>query len=132
MAPRFLLDTQIVLRWFFDVRRLSKPQARTLDRVLERHEPVALSAISLLEIAILSNEGKLPSGSLQKVFSALQGDPVFRIVPLSYEVAAEAGALMGLRDPSDRVIVATARLHRLQLLTSDQRIIDSNLVPVID
>jgi PIN domain nuclease of toxin-antitoxin system len=32
----------------------------------------------------------------------------------------------------DRVIVATARTHRLKLVTSDQRIIDSQLVPVID
>jgi PIN domain nuclease of toxin-antitoxin system len=37
-----------------------------------------------------------------------------------------------LRDPGDRVIVATARVHRLRLLTSDQRIIESALVPVID
>jgi len=30
------------------------------------------------------------------------------------------------------VIVATARLHRLLLLTADQRIIESNLVGVIE
>jgi PIN domain nuclease of toxin-antitoxin system len=37
-----------------------------------------------------------------------------------------------LRDPGDRVIVATARVHRLRLLTADQRIIESGLVPVIE
>lgn len=37
----------------------------------------------------------------------------------------------GLRDPADRAIVATARVHRLKLITSDQRIIASGLVPVI-
>jgi PIN domain nuclease of toxin-antitoxin system len=31
----------------------------------------------------------------------------------------------------DRAIVATARVHQLTLLTSDHRIIKSNLVPVI-
>ena len=34
-----------------------------------------------------------------------------------------------LRDPGDRVIVATARVHHLRLLTADERIIESNLVP---
>ncbi len=37
-----------------------------------------------------------------------------------------------LRDPADRAIVATARIHNLKLLTSDQRIIDSRLVPFIE
>jgi PIN domain nuclease of toxin-antitoxin system len=36
-----------------------------------------------------------------------------------------------LRDPADRTIVATARVRNLRLLTSDQRIIESNLVPVV-
>jgi PIN domain nuclease of toxin-antitoxin system len=36
-----------------------------------------------------------------------------------------------LRDPSDRAIVATARVRNLRLLTSDQRIIGSNLVAVV-
>jgi PIN domain nuclease of toxin-antitoxin system len=37
-----------------------------------------------------------------------------------------------LRDPGDRIIVATARVHHLRLLTADQRIIDSDLVAVIE
>jgi PIN domain nuclease of toxin-antitoxin system len=44
-------------------------------------------------------------------------------------VAAQGDSL---RDPSDRVIVATARVHRLTLLTADQRIIESDLVAVIE
>ena len=32
----------------------------------------------------------------------------------------------------DRVIVATARIHRLRLLTSDQRIVQSDLVQVVE
>lgn len=36
-----------------------------------------------------------------------------------------------LQDPNDRTIVATARVHQLTLITADQRIIDSRLVPTI-
>jgi PIN domain nuclease of toxin-antitoxin system len=37
-----------------------------------------------------------------------------------------------LRDPGDRFIVATARVHRLRLVTSDQRIVDSKLISVVE
>ena len=40
-------------------------------------------------------------------------------------------SLGNLRDPADRAIVATARVHRLSLVTSDQRIIKSGLIPVV-
>ena len=43
------------------------------------------------------------------------------------EIASEAALLSNLRDPADRAIVATARVHRLGLVTSDQRIIESKL-----
>jgi PIN domain nuclease of toxin-antitoxin system len=67
---------------------------------------------------------------LEELFEDLQS-PVFQILPLTYEVAAEVASLRGLRDPADRAIVATARVHRLRLVTSDQRIIESKLVPVL-
>ena len=56
---------------------------------------------------------------------------VFQILPLNYQVASDVAALGILRDPADRAIVATARVHRLHLMTSDQRIVESKLVPVI-
>lgn len=61
----------------------------------------------------------------------MQANPTFHVLPISYEIAAEAGLLDNLRDPADRAIVATARVHGLRLMTSDQRIIESKLVPVI-
>ena len=98
---------------------------------MRRAEPVALSAISLLEIAGLTGDGRLKLKiSLREFFDELQVH-LFRILPLTYEVAAEAALLGNLRDPADRAIVATARVHGLSLVTSDQRIIESKLVPVV-
>jgi PIN domain nuclease of toxin-antitoxin system len=89
--------------------------------------------MSLLELAFL-NEGKQRlSFRLEKVFYELDTNPVFRIIPLTTDIAYEMAAMGdALRDPSDRAIVATARVHRLRLLTADQRIIESALVPVIE
>jgi PIN domain nuclease of toxin-antitoxin system len=54
------------------------------------------------------------------------------VLPLTYEVALEVASLAALRDPADRAIAATARVHRLRLVTSDLRIVASGLVPVIE
>jgi PIN domain nuclease of toxin-antitoxin system len=129
---RFLLDTHIVIRWLIDDRKLSRGQFRALQAAMRRLEPVGLSAVSLVEMAILNGQGKLRlHGSLIEFFADMQAKPAFTVLPVTYEIAAEAGSLHGLRDPADRAIVATARVHRLSLVTSDQRIIESGLVPVV-
>lgn len=133
MIPRLLLDTHILIRWLINSKRLSREQTKAVETAVRRTEPIALSAITLLEIAILVSERKLTFASgLNTFLEELQGNPVFRLFPLSYEVAMDVGSLGKLRDPADRTIVATARVHRLRLVTSDQRIIESGLVSVIE
>jgi PIN domain nuclease of toxin-antitoxin system len=133
VKPRFLLDTHIVVRWLATPRKLSREQARVLRDAVRRREPVAVSAITLLEIAILFGEGRVRSSlAARELLTELESSPAIQIVPLTVDVAAEVAALGGsLRDPADRTIVATARVHRLRLITSDQRVIDSGLVPVV-
>jgi PIN domain nuclease of toxin-antitoxin system len=122
-----------VIRWLFESKKLSRTQLRALETAVRRGEPVAISAISLLEIAILAS-GEKPAlkVSLEELFQDLNSNPVFRIFPLTYEVALDVAILPVLRDPADRTIAATARVHRLRLVTSDKRIIESKLVPVVE
>ena len=68
---------------------------------------------------------------MDQLFEEWRSDPAFQLFPLTYDIALE-GSLIGLRDPADRTIVATARIHHLALVTSDRRIIDSRSVRVID
>lgn len=100
---------------------------------MHRHEPLAVSAVTLLEIAVLRADGgiraKLP---VHEILDKVGSDP-FQILPIDVAIATEVAALGShLRDPADRTIVATARVHRLRLLTSDQRIIESKLVSVVE
>jgi PIN domain nuclease of toxin-antitoxin system len=125
------LDTHILIRVLAEPKRLTSGQARTINTSVQRGEPLSICAISLLEIALLSVDGKLKA-SLEDIFDTVQTNPAFRLLPLTCEIAAEFAALHSFRDPSDRAIVATARVHGLKLVTSDERIIESNLVPVID
>lgn len=132
MAPRFLADTHVVIRWLTEPKKLSQGQTRILEESVKRREAVAVSAISLLEIAALQGSRRL-RGNAGRILDVLSADPLFQILPLTFEVALEVVALgVALHDPADRTIVASARVHRLRLLTSDQRIIDSKFVPVID
>jgi len=116
-----------------DARKLSRAQLRLLESAVRRAETLALSAVSLLEIAVLAS-GDRPALkiSLDDFFKDLNSNPVFRVLPLTYEMAREVASLSVLRDPADRAIVATARVHRLRLVTSDRRIIDSELVEVAE
>ena len=133
MLPRLLLDTHVLIRWLIEARKLSLTQLRVLEAAAHRGEPVALSAISLLEIAILaSGERPLLKLPLDEFFRDLNSNPVFRVLPLTWEVALDVAFLGVLKDPADRAIVATARVHRLRLVTSDQRIIDSGFVQVVE
>ena len=131
MKPRYLLDTHIVIRWVSEPRKLSRAHYRILETSVSRSEPVGLSAVSLLEVAALAESGRIRA-SLPEIFDFLQAEPVFEILPITYEIASEVSAIRALRDPADRAIVATARVHGLRLITSDQRIIASNLVPVVE
>jgi PIN domain nuclease of toxin-antitoxin system len=123
----------VVVRWLAEPKRISRDQIRVLRSAVRRGEPLALSAITLLEIAVLFGEGgsrlRVP---VQELFAALDPGAGFQVVPFDIEIAAEVAALGDmLRDPADRAIVATARVHKLRLVTSDQRIIESKLVPVV-
>ncbi len=133
MSPRLLLDTHILVWWLTKSRRLSRTQLGALERAVRFTEPLVFSAITLVEIALLLDRGKLEfRGGLEACFESIQGIPLLRLYPLTYEIAADMANLSVLKEPSDQIIVATARVHRLRLVTSDQRIIESNLVPVIE
>jgi PIN domain nuclease of toxin-antitoxin system len=98
-----------------------------------RNEIVALSAVSLLEMAVLCDKRRGPNEApFGELLGELESNPLLQIVPITMDIALEMAAIgPSLRDPGDRAIVATARVRSLRLLTSDQRIIQSNLVPVI-
>jgi len=133
LAPRLLLDTHILVHWLAEPARLSRQQMQVMDDCVPRSEQLAVSDISLLEIAMLAIERRLRiKASPEELFRQIDTHPSFQVLPITTAIASQAAAFRSLRDPSDRVIVATARVHRLTLVTSDQRIIESHLVATIE
>ena len=134
MTPRFLLDTNALIRRFTDPRKLSSEQNRILDLLESQNHPLNISAITLFELALMKDTGTHRiKGGVAPLLRSLDQNPRCEILPLTTAIAIEIAALGdSLRDPADRAIVATARVHGLRLMTADERIIGSRLVPVVE
>ena len=117
-----LLDTCAWLDAFVSPDLL-RPSVRKL---LAAQEKVHVSSISLLEIARKEAKGELTFGmALGKWFDLAL--PAGRVVVLEIkpEIAIDATRLpdWSHKDPADQLIVATARIHGLTVLTSDAKIL---------
>jgi len=91
----------------------------------KRREPVAISAITLREIAWMVASGRLEIAvSLDAWMDEVETNPFLTIIPITPNIAAESVRLGAdfPRDPADQIIVATARCHGLRLMTADSQI----------
>ena len=130
---RALLDTHVLLRWFASTSALP-PRQRKAIAAGSRSEPLLVSDISLWEVATLHELGRIRLGlPLRDWLDRVVGLAEVRRVSISPAVAAEVASLPATfhRDPADRIIVASARVHRASLLTSDKRIVASGLTPTV-
>lgn len=85
-------------------------------------EQFGLSAISLWEIAKKAQLGKLTLSKDIRLWLDEALGPQFTVLHLDAKVVAEAMRLPAFpnRDPADELIVATARVYDLTLLTTDR------------
>src|SRR3990167_6019157 len=114
-----ILDTHVFV-WFQLGAGKLKPQ--DIDSITHafQEERLFLSAISVWEMAMLTQQGRL---NFQQPFahwlnSALDG---ITVLPISSEIAVESVQLPQYtpKDPADRFIIATSRVHAEPLLTKD-------------
>jgi len=118
---RYLLDTSVWVRGYFEPDTIPEQSRRILASTTETF---GLSAISLWEVGKKHQLGKLAlDRSLEEWFRHAIGGNV-DVLMLTPEVVATAMRLPDFptRDPADALIVATARVHRLTLLTTDTRL----------
>ncbi|MEY2900759.1 MAG: hypothetical protein RL247_925 [Actinomycetota bacterium] len=122
-----LLDTNVLLWVLLDSRRVGK----RLRSILTSEVPVFFSAVSMVEIAIKSAQGKFPlQDNMAEDIQALG----FRELPLdarSAEQVARFPALEG-HDPFDRMLVAQATTHSIPLETADEKLLELGIPEVRD
>jgi PIN domain nuclease of toxin-antitoxin system len=127
-----LLDTHIVLWLAFDAARLSKKAKTTIEEARQSGEGVAISDITLLELAMLARKKRILLGlSLGSFLSEVERR--FVVLPMNGHICVRAFALPSTypKDPADRVIAATALVQGLSLVTADREIRQSYAVPTI-
>jgi len=129
-----LLDTHILLWWFEQPRRLSKAQRRVLARASDTLA-LGVSDVTLWETAFLVEAGRVRlSLPLDEWLARATAAPLVERCAMTPAIARAMIDLTTTRDwdPADRVLVATAHVLGVPLVTSDARIIESGLVSVVE
>ena len=128
-----LLDTP-ALAWL-----VGRPEglSRSARRAIEKEAPrlgVAIASVSLMELAQMAASGRVrvrrtPTEWLR----TLLVESRLAVREITTEIAAVAAFLPPSfpADPFDRLIAATAIVERMALVTADERIRKSRVVPTI-
>ena len=118
-----LLDTHVVLWVKSDSARLSAKAKVTIEEARRHAEGLAISGITLLELATLAKKGRIHlSISLESMLREIEAQ--FVVLPISSRACARTLQLPASypQDPADRIIAATALVEGLPLLTADREI----------
>jgi PIN domain nuclease of toxin-antitoxin system len=118
---RLLLDTSVWIRGALSPSTIPGAIRKLLEAQIEA---VGLSSISIWEVGKKHQQGKLPlqEDLLPWLRKALATQ--IEVLPITAEVVADATGLpeFPVRDPADELIVATARVNNLLLLTTDTKL----------
>ncbi|HVR75037.1 MAG TPA: type II toxin-antitoxin system VapC family toxin [Planctomycetota bacterium] len=129
----YLLDTHVLLWWLEGGGRLPASHQAAIESA-RAERPLLVCGITLWEIATLVARRRVRLAlPLRDWLERATAAPLVHRVDLTPAVASEVAALPESfhRDPADRIIVATARVHGAAVVTSDRRIIDSGVVPTV-
>ncbi len=119
-----VLDTHIWVWWVQDDARLTRKHREWLQEY--ESQGLGVSIISCWEVAKLVEYNRLilPHGVDEWLESAL-AYPGVQLLNLTLPIVVESTKLIGFhRDPSDQIIVATARVFGCPLLTADTKILN--------
>jgi len=117
-----LLDTHALVWWISEPKRIPARSSRLINAAIRAGESIAVSSISVWEIAMLVARGRLSLTMDTAVWLArVEALPFLTWVPVDNQIALRSVHLEEFpnRDPADRIIVATALGHGATLVTAD-------------
>ena len=119
------LDTHI---WWWTISQPDQLSRKARQFIMKTPpDQRAIASISIWEFAMMVTRGRLElTLSPDEWLDHAINKTGLTIFELSSKIALESCNLPGNfhKDPADRIIVATARVNRSQLITKDQKIID--------
>jgi PIN domain nuclease of toxin-antitoxin system len=129
MGINYLIDTHILLWWFFDDPKLDR-SCREIIKNSDHH--IFVSSVSPWEIATKYRIGKLPEAKdILPIYPQLLTQSQFIELNINSNHAIRAGTLpIDHRDPFDRMIMAQAEIEKMPVITYD-RAFHTGLIEVI-
>lgn len=127
-----LLDTHVVVWLAFNQDQISRKARRAIDDARKNADGLAISDITLLELATLATKGRIQLDiSLESFLQEVESR--FAVLPITGRACARAFGLPATypKDPADRIIGGTALVEGLSLLTADRAIRRSRLIQTI-
>ncbi len=127
-----LIDTHVVVWLALEPAKISKKAKAAIEEARHSGEGVAISDITLLEIAMGETKRRIKLNASLETFLA-EIENRFVVLPITGRVCVRA---MGLpssypKDPADRIIGATALVEAMPLITADHAIQGSNALRTI-
>lgn len=127
-----LVDTHVVVWLAFDQTQISSKARAAIAEARDLRDGLAISDVTLLEVGTLASKGRIHlGGSLESFLQEVESR--FVVLPITGRACARAVGFPPTfpKDPVDRVIVATALVEGLSLITADREIRRSKLVLTI-
>lgn len=127
-----LVDTHVIVWLAFAPDRLSARAKAAIDHARRNGEGLAISDITLLELAMLARKGRVKLEIGVEAFLH-EVETRFVVLPITGRACAR---MLGLppdfpKDPADRVIAATALVEGVPLMTADDGIRRSRVIRTI-
>jgi PIN domain nuclease of toxin-antitoxin system len=124
----YLLDTHTLLWYLNNSNKISG----TVLKIINYEENINVSIVSLWEIALKKNIGKLKIDCSISDIEKLCLEKDIKILPIKSSYLDELANLPSIHnDPFDRLIIAQAKIEKLIILTKDRIIPEYNDVKVV-
>ena len=127
-----LVDTHVVIWLALDPAKISTKARAVIEEARQSGQGLAISDITLFEIAIIVNKGRVKlNASLETFLSEIEAR--FVALPITGRVCVRAMGLPAAypKDPADRIIGATSLVEGIRLVTSDHDIRQSKALDTI-
>lgn len=129
----YVTDTHPLIFWASDRRaRLGRRASRIFQEAEQGKHSIIVPVVVLEETArLIEKKVTRLSVPFRRWTEELDRSANFQVQPYTMEILLESVGLTVIRDPADRVIVATARHLRCPLITADEVIQDGNWVDTV-
>ena len=121
-----VLDTHAWVWFVDDPRQLSAPAHKAIEAARAAGS-IVISSISSWEVAMLAASGRLKlTIDVRDWIAKCEALPFFNFVPVDNAIFVRSVLLPGPlhADPADRVIIATALMRDIPIVTKDRKIRD--------